>query len=613
MKKLFLLLQVLALGAFITMSGCTSIAPDSGSQFFIVIFNSQGATLEANPILKVVRYPSTTVGSLPVEPLKIGYSFAGWYTETNGGGTAFMANTIVESDITVFAYWSLNPVYTVSYDSAGGTPVGEQYVTLPATTVGTLPAAPTRTGYAFGGWYTSTNGGGSQFTASTTVTSNITVYAKWNSYSYTVTFDGQGATTAPVPASKVVSTPETTIDTLPAPPIRTGYIFGGWYTATNGGGSQFTAATTVTDNITVYAKWNSYSYTVTFDGQGATTAANPSSSAVISPATTIGTLPIPPLKTGYNFSGWYTATNGGGFAVTSGTSVTNPITVYAHWIAAGSTWTARALPSSANWRSVTYGNGVFVAVAYGSSSAATSPDGITWTARTLPSSANWRSVTYGNGVFVAVAYGSSTAATSTNGITWTSRTLPSTANWSAVTYGNGLFVTVAQASTSAATSPDGITWTARTLPSSSQWLGITYGNGIFVTVASALSFSYTSTNGISWTAHTLPVGAGWYSVAYGDSGFVTVAAANNSCASSPDSVTWTARSLPSTASWQSVAFGNGVYVTLAYGSSSAATSTNGITWTARTLPATANWSSVAYGGGKFVAVSYGSTNAATSP
>jgi uncharacterized repeat protein (TIGR02543 family) len=38
---------------------------------------------------------------------------------------------------------------------------------------------PSKSGYTFGGWYTQQNGGGSQFTADTTVTSNITVYAKW--------------------------------------------------------------------------------------------------------------------------------------------------------------------------------------------------------------------------------------------------------------------------------------------------------------------------------------------------------------------------------------------------------------------------------------------------
>lgn len=108
------------------------------------------------------------------------------------------------------------------------------------------------------------------------------------------------------------------------------------------------------------------------------------------------------------------------------------------------------------------------------------------TARTLPSSQTWRSIAYGNGVFVAIATSTTSAATSTDGITWTARTLPSAATWAAVTFGNGVFVAVGgsgAASTVAATSPDGITWTARTLPTSVQWAAVTYGNGLFVAVA----------------------------------------------------------------------------------------------------------------------------------
>ncbi|MFM6943684.1 MAG: hypothetical protein ACKOXV_00165, partial [Bacteroidota bacterium] len=83
--------------------------------------------------------------------------------------------------------------------------------------------------------------------------------------------------------------------------------------------------------------------------------------------------------------------------------------------------------------------------------AATSTDGITWTQRTLPVNTNWQSVTYGNGVFVAVANTSSIAATSTDGITWTQRTLPVSTNWYSVTYGNGVFVAVAYNTSIAAT------------------------------------------------------------------------------------------------------------------------------------------------------------------
>ncbi|MDR2446546.1 MAG: InlB B-repeat-containing protein [Treponema sp.] len=47
------------------------------------------------------------------------------------------------------------------------------------SSIGFLPGEPTRSGYAFDGWYASSDGGGSQFTASTVVNSDISVYAKW--------------------------------------------------------------------------------------------------------------------------------------------------------------------------------------------------------------------------------------------------------------------------------------------------------------------------------------------------------------------------------------------------------------------------------------------------
>ena len=78
-----------------------------------------------------------------------------------------------------------------------------------------------------------------------------------------------------------------------------------------------------------------------------------------------------------------------------------------------------ALPASAKWYSVCYGNGKFVVVARNSTIAAYSTDGITWTQATLPISKNWSSVCYGNGKFVAVASNTDIAAYSTDSITWT--------------------------------------------------------------------------------------------------------------------------------------------------------------------------------------------------
>jgi hypothetical protein len=75
---------------------------------------------------------------------------------------------------------------------------------------------------------------------------------------------------------------------------------------------------------------------------------------------------------------------------------------------------------------------VFVAIAYSSSNAAYSPDGINWTAATMPSSAYWYGVAYGDGKFVAVAYNSSKAAYSPDGINWIETTLPNSGRWYSV-------------------------------------------------------------------------------------------------------------------------------------------------------------------------------------
>jgi hypothetical protein len=72
----------------------------------------------------------------------------------------------------------------------------------------------------------------------------------------------------------------------------------------------------------------------------------------------------------------------------------------------------------------------------------TSIDAVTWTQRTLPTSADWSDITFGNGMYLAVATNNSRACiTSTDGLTWTLRnTLPEAGNWDSVAYGAGKFV-----------------------------------------------------------------------------------------------------------------------------------------------------------------------------
>jgi len=160
--------------------------------------------------------------------------------------------------------------------------------------------------------------------------------------------------------------------------------------------------------------------------------------------------------------------------------------------ATGDTWTTRTSAVDNSWMSVTFGNGLFVAVAKTGTNnrVMTSPDGITWTARVSAADNVWTSVTFGNGLFVAVASSGTNnrVMTSPDGITWTARVSPAGDNdWNSVTFGNGLFVAVASTGTNnrAMTSPDGITWTLRTSAVNNAWSSVTFGNGLFVVVASS--------------------------------------------------------------------------------------------------------------------------------
>ena len=206
--------------------------------------------------------------------------------------------------------------------------------------------------------------------------------------------------------------------------------------------------------------------------------------------------------------------------------------VHAASASTGITWTGRTSAADNDWYSVTYGNGIFVAVASSGSGnlVMTSPNGATWTSRAAAyNNKSWTGVTYGNGTFVAVANSGSgdRVMTSTNGITWTSRTSAADNNWYGVTYGNGTFVAVAYTGSGnrVMTSPNGATWTSRTSAADNAWLGVTYGNGTFVAVALSGSGNrvMTSPDGITWTLRSSAADNNWYGVTYGNGTFVAVA------------------------------------------------------------------------------------------
>lgn len=99
-----------------------------------------------------------------------GYTFGGW---NKADGTAWdHASDTVTDNITLYAKWTAN-TYTVTFDSTGGSAVDAQPVAYGEKAK--KPAAPQKTGYAFGGWYL----GEEAYDFAAVVTEDMTLTAKW--------------------------------------------------------------------------------------------------------------------------------------------------------------------------------------------------------------------------------------------------------------------------------------------------------------------------------------------------------------------------------------------------------------------------------------------------
>lgn len=144
--------------------------------------------------------------------------------------------------------------WTIAYDANGGsgapgsqTKWRDENLTLSST-------KPTRTGYSFQGWATSSGGSVAyQPGASYTSNSGVTLYAIWKANTWTVRFDANGGSGAPANQTKTYGIDLTLSTTKPT---RALYNFLGWATSANGSvvyapGAKYTANA----DITLYAVW----------------------------------------------------------------------------------------------------------------------------------------------------------------------------------------------------------------------------------------------------------------------------------------------------------------------------------------------------------------------
>jgi uncharacterized repeat protein (TIGR02543 family) len=343
-------------GTFIVVGNNGDIFQNIDPPTYTITYNGNGSTGGTAPTdsNSYAQHATVTVLGNTGSLVKTGSTFAGWNTAAGGNGTPYAANATFgmgAANVTLYAQWTANPTYTVTYNgngSTGGTVPTDSnpYEQNETVTVLGNTGSLVKTGSTFAGWNTAANGSGTSYAAGATFTmaaANATLYAQWTvNPTYTVTYNGNGSTGGTVPTDGNPYEQHETVTILgnTGSLVKTGSTFAGWNTAANGSGTSYAAGATFTmaaANVTLYAQWTvNPTYTVTYNGNGSTGGTVPTDSNPYEQNSTVtvlgntGSL----VKTGSTFAGWNTAADGTGTSYAAnaafGMGAAN-VTLYAQW------------------------------------------------------------------------------------------------------------------------------------------------------------------------------------------------------------------------------------------------------------------------------------------
>ena len=207
-------------------------------------------------------------------PTRSGYTFKGWATSSTATTASYQAggNYTANSSRTLYAVWESNApkTYTVTYNANGGTGAPASQIKTHDVALTLRSEIPTRAGYTFKGWSTSSASTVGRYGAGSSYTNNasVTLYAAWQP-NYTVSYDANGGTGAPASQTKLNNTTLYLSTTIPT---RFNYAFLGWSTSSTATSPTYLAGGSYTTNadIKLYAVWqyDPVKYTISYDANG---------------------------------------------------------------------------------------------------------------------------------------------------------------------------------------------------------------------------------------------------------------------------------------------------------------------------------------------------------
>ncbi len=311
---------------------------------FSISFNANSPTSGSAPSALTGIYSTTTLPGVGTM-VKTGFTFSGWNTAANGLGTSYAGGETLlpQANLTLYAQWTPNANYTLSYNANGATSGSAPAAAVAASTYVVIDSNSgnlRKTGFVFAGWNTASDGSGTTYLGSNNflLNADTTLFAKWETANYVVSFNANSATSGAVPASITGVQVSTTVPDNTGNLVRAGYSFAGWNTLASGLGADYAANSTFspTSNTVLFAKWTKLpTYTITYDANGATSGGAPVAQTGIYASTMLDSNSGNLQKTGSYFAGWNTAADGSGTTYNSGSTYTptTNVTLYALWSA----------------------------------------------------------------------------------------------------------------------------------------------------------------------------------------------------------------------------------------------------------------------------------------
>jgi uncharacterized repeat protein (TIGR02543 family) len=264
----------------------TSLAPTS----YVVTYDYQSAS-GGNTVTSTTWRTGDAPITLPT-PTRTGYEFGGWFTSSSFT-TPTGATYTPTAAITLFARFDS----VLTFDSQGGSAVSSVAVRAGQSTT---PTNPTRLGYSYNGWFSST-----AFTtrvvapsSSFIPTGSASLFAGWTPSTLTVTYQtnsGSSVSSTTTDITRSVS--------QPANPTRAGYTFAGWFTDIGLASAvpSWPYAHGQSSNFTLYAGWTANTLTVTYVTNGGS-----SISSTTTDVSRTVSRPADPTRAGYTFDRWFT-------------------------------------------------------------------------------------------------------------------------------------------------------------------------------------------------------------------------------------------------------------------------------------------------------------------